>query len=467
MDKTIKSWIPNAFHIPPGETRKITMERQQTLVNVGDFTVTVGSMDGSVDTVPMRPRQAWQTPEYINENEKFVCVITANDNGGDVAVFYGRIFPETYIINNPDYHGPIPGYEPVLMVVDGTNGLDTNPGTWAEPLETVSKAISNNADIVLIVDGNVSDYTIDKSDLEIFYLNASANSHTITFDLTTDLSNVIIRGNPNVQALTGPFIAMTGSGVLIDGKIELGSIVYDNPAPAITLNCDSCKISFEKISTITGSFVLHNIIELNKTKNTIIRGRALTGASWADNLIGISINETTAPTGYYNNIIDVQGFADMDTGISGPNTEDSIILNPIFNRVINHIAGTAFKVISDLGGILDYSQNLTTNAETDLIAEIDNPHINEIRDILIDYRGWYADANITGTGATLIIRVYIDDQAGTLVQILNLQELITEGISGSGQILLSGGRFKGNFKITVQSSIAPASADIYASMCRR
>jgi hypothetical protein len=99
--------------------------------------------------------------------------------------------------------------------------------------------------------------------------------------------------------------------------------------------------------------------------------------------------------------------------------------------------------------------NLNVNTEQDLVTEVAITTVTEIAGILIDYTGWYADASITGTGATLTARVYIDDNGGTLREVTNLGDVITEGVSGAGMIKLDGFTAERNFKVTVQSSIAP------------
>jgi len=100
--------------------------------------------------------------------------------------------------------------------------------------------------------------------------------------------------------------------------------------------------------------------------------------------------------------------------------------------------------------------NLNVATEQDLIPEVAVTTVTEIANILVHYVSWYADANIVGTGATLTIRVYIDGPGGNLREITNLGDIITEGVSGAGQIKLDGFTIKRNFKVTVQSSIAPA-----------
>ncbi len=99
--------------------------------------------------------------------------------------------------------------------------------------------------------------------------------------------------------------------------------------------------------------------------------------------------------------------------------------------------------------------NLNVATEQDLVTEVAVTTVTEVAGILIDYTGWYADASITGTGATLTARVYIDDNGGTLREVTNLGDIVTEGVSGAGMIKLDGFTVERNFKVTVQSSVAP------------
>ncbi|GAH25996.1 unnamed protein product, partial [marine sediment metagenome] len=74
----------------------------------------------------------------------------------------------------------------------------------------------------------------------------------------------------------------------------------------------------------------------------------------------------------------------------------------------------------------------------------------------VDYTGWLVDGNIVASGATLTIRVYLDDDGGTLREVGNLRDVITEGLSVGSTVKLGGlGTFERNFEVTVQSSIAP------------
>lgn len=101
--------------------------------------------------------------------------------------------------------------------------------------------------------------------------------------------------------------------------------------------------------------------------------------------------------------------------------------------------------------------NLNVNTEVDLIAEVTQTTVAEIDAFYVDYTGWLGDANITGFAPTLTIRVYLDDDGGTLREVGNLRDVITESISvGSIVKIDSLGTFERNFKVTVQSSIAPA-----------
>ena len=105
-------------------------------------------------------------------------------------------------------------------------------------------------------------------------------------------------------------------------------------------------------------------------------------------------------------------------------------------------------------GVID---NLNVNTEQDLIPEVTQTTVAEIDAIYVDYTGWLGDANITGFAPTLTIRVYIDDDGGTLREVGNLRDVITESVSVGSVVKIDGlGTFERNFKVTVQSSIAPA-----------
>ena len=101
--------------------------------------------------------------------------------------------------------------------------------------------------------------------------------------------------------------------------------------------------------------------------------------------------------------------------------------------------------------------NLNVNTEQDLITEVTVSTVEQVDSIEVDFTNWLADGNINGTGATLTIKVYMDDDGGTLREIGNLQDVVTEGISEGSIVQINGlGTFERNFKVTVQSSISPA-----------
>ena len=103
----------------------------------------------------------------------------------------------------------------------------------------------------------------------------------------------------------------------------------------------------------------------------------------------------------------------------------------------------------------DVIDNLNVNTEVDLIAEVTQTTVAEIDAIYVDYTGWLGDANIIA-GTTLTIRVYLDDDAGALQEVGNLRDVITDGLSAGTMVKIEGlGSFERNFKVTVQSSVAP------------
>ena len=100
--------------------------------------------------------------------------------------------------------------------------------------------------------------------------------------------------------------------------------------------------------------------------------------------------------------------------------------------------------------------NLNVNTEQDLIPEVTVTTVEQVDSIEVDFTNWLADASIAASGATLTIKVYLDDNNGTLREEGNLQDIITEGISPGSMVQINGiGTFERNFKVTVQSSIAP------------
>lgn len=100
--------------------------------------------------------------------------------------------------------------------------------------------------------------------------------------------------------------------------------------------------------------------------------------------------------------------------------------------------------------------NLNVNTEQDLITEVTVTTVVLVDSIIIDFTNWLADASIAASGATLTIRVYLDDDGGTLREVGNLQDIITEGISPGSMVQINGlGTLERNFKVTVQSSVAP------------
>lgn len=113
----------------------------------------------------------------------------------------------------------------------------------------------------------------------------------------------------------------------------------------------------------------------------------------------------------------------------------------------------AFGTATPASGSID---NLNANTEQDLITEVTVTTATRIDAINVDFTNWLADASIAASAATLTIKVYMDDDGGTLREIGNLQDIITEGVSEGSMVQINGlGSFERNFKVTVQSSTAP------------
>lgn len=101
--------------------------------------------------------------------------------------------------------------------------------------------------------------------------------------------------------------------------------------------------------------------------------------------------------------------------------------------------------------------NLNDTNENDLVVEVTQATVAEIDFIYVDFVAWYADGTIAASGATLTIRFYLDDSGGTLREVVDLEEIVTEGLSGAGMIRIGPvGTIERNYRLTVQSSLAPA-----------
>ena len=137
---------------------------------------------------------------------------------------------------------------------------------------------------------------------------------------------------------------------------------------------------------------------------------------------------------------------------SADNISGSVVVNYGGRLVFIPVVVTN-KAIPASGSI----DNLNVNTEQDLITEVTVTTATRIDSIIIDFTNWLADASIAASGATLTIKLYMDDDGGTLREIGNLQDVVTEGISEGNMVQVNGpGTFERNFKVTVQSSISPA-----------
>ena len=151
----------------------------------------------------------------------------------------------------------------------------------------------------------------------------------------------------------------------------------------------------------------------------------------------IHLNETTTPTA-------INGVAKLYT-----KSDKKLYLQDIAGAESAVTLGNA----TPASGSID---NLNVNTEQDLITEVTVTTATRNDSIIIDFTNWLADASIAASGATLTIKVYLDDDNGTLREIGNLQDIITEGISPGSMVQINGiGTFERNFKVTVQSSVAP------------
>lgn len=119
------------------------------------------------------------------------------------------------------------------------------------------------------------------------------------------------------------------------------------------------------------------------------------------------------------------------------------------------VGGTLYSKIigTPLSGVID---NLNVNTEQDLIPEVAITTVTRIDAIYVDFTAWLLDASIAASGATLTIRVYVDDAGGTLREVGNLRDIITEAVTPGTMVQVGGlGTIERNYKVTVQSSIAP------------
>ena len=118
-------------------------------------------------------------------------------------------------------------------------------------------------------------------------------------------------------------------------------------------------------------------------------------------------------------------------------------------QIIDAIIGTP------VNGVID---NLNDANENDLITEVTITDVTKIDAIYVDFTNWLADGNIAASGATLTVKTYLDDDGGTLREVGNLRDVVTEGLATTGAMIkIDGlGTIERNFKVTVQSSVVPA-----------
>jgi hypothetical protein len=436
----------------------IEIGENQSFVNTGNYSLTVYQRQGSKETTTLKPRGAWQTPSSLEEKKLYRLSVKAGTSGGQITVFNGRIFPESYYIAHPELKIPLPGYEPVILFVDGVLGDDTNAGTYSDPLKTVTKALSVTPNIIIVLDGLLGEtITIAQSDLYLAVLNASPQNWEITIDLSVDRYNLILDfNNIDHQNLAGakPILTYSGTKKVYDSKITFKKLrQYDN-THTIKLRAVGTDIVFEQLEDYSFSGANAIGIELLASEMSRITGDIIRGFD-GTNARGIVVNASAYIPIRGENVIDVKAFYGSKIGISTPNATS--VLFPTFYDCETDISG-ASVVLVDGKGTPKYNtiDNLNTNVETDLIPEVTNPKISEISGFFVDYVSWLLDASIVGSLATLTIKYYQDDYGGTLREMVNMREVITEGATPTGQLEISGpGRFCGNYKITVQSSIAP------------
>jgi len=126
--------------------------------------------------------------------------------------------------------------------------------------------------------------------------------------------------------------------------------------------------------------------------------------------------------------------------------------------VVGDVSGDLTHILKNVRGtpLSGNIDNLNTANETDLIAEVTVTTVTSIDPIRIDYVNWLADGAISGSGATLTVKVYKDDDNGALQELGNLREIITEGVSYGGECYIPAlGMVERNYKVTVQSSVVP------------
>lgn len=119
-----------------------------------------------------------------------------------------------------------------------------------------------------------------------------------------------------------------------------------------------------------------------------------------------------------------------------------------------YLSGNTYAMV-DKAGVYG---NLAVNTEQDLITEQAPPVPMETPDLWIDAIAWAADANIAASGATLTCRLYVDSYGGTLTHVPSYDIVFTEGAVGAHYLLQfpMPEMIKLNWKVTIQSSIAPA-----------
>lgn len=140
-------------------------------------------------------------------------------------------------------------------------------------------------------------------------------------------------------------------------------------------------------------------------------------------------------------------FSGGSIGVTGVTT---VLPNQYFWTRIDSKSVTSATPSS--GSIDDFD----TDVDQNLIPTVTVTTVIQIDSIIVDFTNWLADASIVGSGATLTITVWMEDDGGVLRKIGNLQDIITEGVSIGSMVQINGiGTFERDFSVSVQSSVAP------------
>jgi hypothetical protein len=119
-------------------------------------------------------------------------------------------------------------------------------------------------------------------------------------------------------------------------------------------------------------------------------------------------------------------------------------------------AGTVWSGNTYLASNISYEfDDLHVDTEQSIMAER-TVFIPEVCDqFMLDYRAWLLDVSIAASGATLTIRLYQDDNGGTLRLCPTYTTVITEGVTVASSVRIAFGTTSRNWRVTIQSSVAP------------